>query len=58
MNKTKRMIGGESHKGLQHTWRWPYDDVCGRCVGSNSIQWTNSQKWVHKTCKWYKGQHD
>jgi len=28
MNKTKVMISGESHKGAQHTGRWPCD-VCG-----------------------------
>jgi len=29
--------------------------VCGRGVGSNSIQCTNCQKWVHKKCSGMKG---
>ena len=29
--------------------------VCGRGVGSNSIQCTSCQKWVHKKCSGIKG---
>ena len=29
--------------------------VCGRGVGSNSVQCTSSQKWVHKKCSGIKG---
>ena len=39
VNNTKVMIGGESHKGLQNTRRWPCG-VCGRGVGRNSIRCT------------------
>jgi len=34
--------------------RWPCG-VCGRGVGSNSIQCTSCQKWVHKKCSGIKG---
>jgi len=37
MNKTKVMISGECQKPMQKTARWPCG-VCGRGVGSNSIQ--------------------
>ena len=29
--------------------------VCGTGVGSNSVQCTNCQKWVHKKCSGMKG---
>jgi len=29
--------------------------VCGRGVGSNSIQCTSCHKWVHKKCRGIKG---
>ena len=34
--------------------KWPCG-VCGRGVGSNSIQCTSCQKWVHKKCSGIKG---
>jgi len=37
MNKTKVMIREERHKPVQKAARWPCG-VCGRSVGSNSIQ--------------------
>ena len=43
MNKTKVMISGESQKPVQKTARWPCG-VCGRGVGSNSIQCTSCHK--------------
>ena len=49
MNKTKVMISGERQKPVQKTVRWPCG-VCGRGVGSNSIQCTSYHKWVHKKC--------
>jgi len=54
MNKTKVMIGGERQKPLQKAARWPCG-VCGRGVGSNSIQCTSCHKWVHKKCSGIKG---
>jgi len=39
INKTKVMISGERQKPLQKAARWPCG-VCGRGVGSNSIQCT------------------
>jgi len=54
MNKTKVMISGERHKPVQKAVRWPCG-VCGRGVGSNSIQCTSCQKWVHKKCSGMKG---
>jgi len=47
MNKTKVMISAECHKPVQKAARWPCG-VCGRGVGSNSIQCTSCHKWVHK----------
>jgi len=49
MNKTKVMINGERQKQVQKAVRWSCG-VCGRGVGSNSIQCTCYQKWVHKKC--------
>jgi len=46
MNKTKVMISGERRKPVQKAARWPCN-VCGRGVGSNSIECTSCQKWVH-----------
>ena len=34
---------------MQKAARWPCG-VCGRGVGSNSIQCASCQKWVHKKC--------
>jgi len=39
---------------MQKAARWPCG-VCGRGVGSNSVQCTNCQKWVHKKCSGIKG---
>jgi len=49
MNKTKVMISGDRQKPVPKAARWPCG-VCGRGVGSNSIQCTNCHKWVHKKC--------
>jgi len=49
MTKTKVMIGGEWQKVTQKAVRWPCS-VCGRGIGSNSIQCTSCQKWVHRKC--------
>jgi len=46
MNKTKKQV--------QKAVRWPCG-VCGRGVGSNSIQHTSCQKWAHKKCSGIKG---
>jgi len=54
MNKTKVMISGEQQKVMQKTVRWPCG-VCGRGVGSNSMQCTSCQKWVHRKCSGIKG---
>jgi len=54
MNKTKVMISGERQKPVQKAARWPCG-VSGRGVGSNSIQCTSCQKWVHKRCSGIKG---
>jgi len=43
MSKTKVMISGERQKPLQKAARW-LCSVCGRGVGSNSIQCTSCQK--------------
>jgi len=39
---------------VQKAARWPCG-VCGRYVGSNSIQCTSCHKWVHKKCSGIKG---
>ena len=54
MNKTKVMISGERQKPVQMAARWPCG-VCGRGVGSNSIQCTSCHKWVHKKRSGIKG---
>ena len=51
---TKVMIGRESQKPVQKAARWRCG-VCGRGVGSNSIQCTSCHKWVHKKCSGIKG---
>ena len=53
-NKTQVIINGERQKPEQKAARWPCG-VCGRGVGSNSIQCTTCQKWVHKKCSGIKG---
>jgi len=53
-NKTKVMISGEHQQPMQKAARWPCG-ICGRGVGSNSIQCTSCQKWVHKKCSGIKG---
>ena len=50
VNKTKVMISGERQKAA----RWPCS-VCNKGVGSNSLQCTRCQKWVHKKCSGIKG---
>ena len=54
MNKTKVMISGERQKVRQKVVRWPCG-VCSKGVGSNSLQCTSCQKWVHKKCSGIKG---
>jgi len=54
MNKTKVMISGERLMVRQKAVRWPCG-VCSKGVGSNSIQCTSCQKWVHKKCNGIKG---
>ena len=54
MNKTKVMISGERQMVRQKDVRW-LCRVCSKGVGSNSIQCTSCQKWVHKKCSGIKG---
>jgi len=54
MNKTKVMISGECQKRVQKAASWPCG-VCGGGVGSNSIQCTTCQKWVHNKCSGING---
>ena len=54
MNKTKVMISGERQKVRQKAVRWPCG-VCSKGVGSNSLQCTSCQKWVHKKRSGIKG---
>jgi len=54
MNKTKVMISGECQKVRQRAVRWPCG-VCSKGAGSNSLQCTSCQKWVHKKCSGIKG---
>jgi len=49
MNKTKVMINGKRQKVRQKAVRWPCG-VCSKGDGSNSLQCTRCQKWVHKKC--------
>ena len=48
------MISGERQKPVQKAATW-LCGVCGRGVGSNSIQRISCQKWVHKKCSGIKG---
>ena len=54
MNKTKVVRSGERQLPLQKAIRRPCG-VCGRDVGSNSIQSSSCHKWVHKKCSGIKG---
>ena len=54
MNKTNVMINGERQKVRHKAVRWPCG-VCSKGVGSNSLQCTSCQKWVHKKCSGIKG---
>jgi len=54
MNKTKAMITGEWQKVTQEAARWSRG-VCGRGVGSNSIQCTSCQKCINRKCSSIKG---
>ena len=54
MNKSKVMISGERQKVRQKAVRWPCE-VCCKGVGSNSLQCTSCQKWLHKKCSGIKG---
>ena len=54
MNKTKVMISGERQMVRQKDVRLPCG-VCSKGVGSNSIQCSSCQKWVHKKCSGIKG---
>jgi len=47
-------ISGERQKVRQKAVRWPCG-VCSKGVGSNSLQCTSCQKWVHKKCNGMKG---
>jgi len=51
------MISGERQKPLQKAARWPCG-VCGRGVGSNSIQCTRCHKCIHKKCSGIKARMD
>jgi len=54
MNKTKVMINRERQKPVQKAAKRTCG-VCGRGVGSNSIQCTSCQKCVHKKYSGIKG---
>jgi len=54
MNKTKVMTSGERHKVRQNVVRWPCG-VCSKSFGSNLLQCTSCQKWIHKKCSGIKG---
>ena len=54
MNKTKVMICGERQMVRQKDVRRPCG-VCSKGVGSNSVQCSSCQKWVHKKCSGIKG---
>ena len=53
MNKTKVMTSGERQKVRLNAVRWPCG-VCSKSAGSNSLQCTSCQKWVHKKCSGIK----
>ena len=53
MNNTNVLISGERQKVTRKAVRWPCG-VCGRSIGSNSMQCTSCQEWVHRKCSIYK----
>ena len=53
MNKTRVMISGERQMVRQKDVRWPCV-VCSKGVGSNSVQCSSCQKWVHEKCSGIK----
>jgi len=54
LSKTKLMVGGERHNSKKPVEKWPCA-VCGKGVGSDSMQCTNCQWWVLKRCSDIKG---
>ena len=54
MNKTEVVISEKRQKVRQKAVRWPCG-VCSKGVGSNSVQCSSCQKWVHKQCSGIKG---
>ena len=54
MNKTKVVLSGERQEVRQKAARWPCG-VCSKGVGSDSIQCSSCQKWLHKKCSGIKG---
>ena len=47
-------LSGERQMVWQKAVRWPCG-VCNKGVGSNSLQCTRCQKWVHEKCSGIKG---
>ena len=54
IGKTKVMVSGKNCGDIERTGKWPCA-VCGKGVGSNSIQCTSCNGWVHKRCSGVKG---
>lgn len=54
LGKTKIMIGGEGSGDREESGKFPCG-VCGKGVGSNSLQCLTCKKWVHRKCSRIKG---
>ena len=54
VGKTKVMVGGDSAGIVPETHKWPCG-VCGKGVGSNSLQCHQCKQWVQKRCTKIKG---
>ena len=48
------MVGGGRCSTKRTAGEWP-SAVCGKSVGSSSMQCTICQQWVHKRCSGVKG---
>ena len=53
MGKTKWLVNGEE-ESLKSISKWPCR-VCEKGVGSNSVQCSKCQKWIHHKCSGIKG---
>src|SRR5260221_13344322 len=54
VGKTKIMVGGSGMGDVEESGKW-HCGVCGKGVGSNSLQCMRCLKWVYKKCSGISG---